>query len=55
MFRVGVLATNIETGATRVIRHMRISIVSGEQLLGFGRRPTGFCFAKDYERYKKSK
>jgi hypothetical protein len=53
MFRVGILATHIETGTTRVIRHMRLSPVSGEQLLGFGRRPTGFCFAKDYKRYKK--
>lgn len=53
MFKIGHLATNIETGTTRVVRHMRISIVSGEPLLGFGRKPTGFCFAKYYKRYKK--
>lgn len=52
LFNVGDLATHRETGRTRIVRHIRFS-QEGEMLLGFGKYPTGFVFAKHYRQYGK--
>ena len=52
LFNVGDLATPRETGRTRIVRHIRFS-VDGEIILGFGKYPTGFVFAKHYRQYGK--